>query len=93
MQNFEQVDDVAVKGIAIYNERLKTVLEPEHNNEYLVIRVDNGDYAIAKRRSDAGKIMRIRHGIDGRLLAMRIGPEPEYGLAARLFPNSGSKPR
>jgi hypothetical protein len=76
---------VAAKGRAIYNDKLKSILEPGHNSEYVVIHVDSGDYTVSRRIAEATRAMIKRHGVDGRLLSMRIGPEPEYALAARLF--------
>ena len=85
MQVSEQTkNDVVEKGIRIYNERLKTILEPQHDKKYVVIHVDTGDYAINARRSRATLEMLSRHEPDGRLLAMRIGPTPESALATRL---------
>ena len=92
MLDSEMTREIGRKGRAIYDEKLKAVLEPEHNNEFVVIHVDNGDYAVARRRWDATEVMHGRYGIDGRLLAMRIGQEPEYALASRVVATEGAKP-
>jgi hypothetical protein len=81
----QNTHEVTAKGLAIYNEKLKATLEPAHTNEYVAIHVDTGDFAVSKRRSEATRVMLSRYGTDGRLLAMKIGPEPEYGLAVRVF--------
>lgn len=92
MQVSEEMNsEIADKGQAIYNDRLRAILEPDHNNEYDVIHVDTGDYAVSRRISEATRVMTKRHGIDGRLLSIRIGPEPEYALAARYLQAARSK--
>lgn len=79
--------EIGVKGRAIYDVKLKAILEPERNGEWVVIHVDTGDYAVARRHSEASKVMRERHEVDGRLLSMRIGPptDADTRLAGRLF--------
>jgi len=44
----QTTSDVTDIGLAIYNDKLKAILEPDHNNEFVVIHVDTGDYAIGK---------------------------------------------
>src|SRR5205823_2745285 len=41
------LDAVSQRGLAIYESRLKKVLEPEHNGETVAIHVESGDYAVA----------------------------------------------
>jgi hypothetical protein len=81
--------EVADKGRAVYDGQLKQLLEPDHNGEYVAIHVDSGDYALAPSWVTALQKIRERHE-PGRLFGMKIGPEPDYGLAARL---TGSRPR
>lgn len=71
-------------GLAFYNEKLRSRLEPEHNNEYVAIHVDSGDYALGASSGDAMRAMRQRQAT-GRLVILHIGAEPEWGLASRLF--------
>ncbi len=86
-----QISDVSTKGLEIYESKLKDILEPDHNNDWVAIHVDSGDYAVARHRGDAVREIQSRHGIDGRLLATKIGPEPDFALASRLFSAGGSK--
>jgi hypothetical protein len=81
----EYRDEVAAKGRAIYENELGPLLEPEHDKEYVVIHVDNGDYAVGKSMGAAMRELLKRHPVDGRLIGLKIGNEPEYGLAARLL--------
>ena len=80
----EELDDLTRRGLALYNDRLKAILEPTHNNEFIAIEPDSEDYALANSSANA---MRAMHKIHPRksLLLMKIGPEPEYGLAARIL--------
>lgn len=84
--------EITDKGLAIYNDELRAELERNHMGEWVVIHVDTGDYAVGRRRWDAAQILHGRHGLDGRLLARRIGPptESDFSLAERLNP-TGSK--
>lgn len=69
------------RGLAIYEEKLKPILEPEFDKKYVAIHVDTEDYEVA---DSSGNAMRKRHP-EGRLLMRRIGNEPEWGLAARIL--------
>lgn len=76
--------DISRRGMAIYEATLKAKLEPEHNNEYIAIHPDSEDYALARTTGEAMRAIRKVHS-EGGLLLMRIGPEPEYSLAARIL--------
>jgi hypothetical protein len=68
----------------LYETALKSKLEPEYNNQFIAIEPDSEEYAIANSTGNAMRAMRKRHAT-GRLLLMKIGLEPEYGLAARIL--------
>ena len=90
----EYQDQLARKGQALYETKFKALLEPVHNNQYIVIHVDTEDYAIGRSLAVAKRLLRQRHTCDGRLVGMKIGPEPEYGLAARLIAShQGAAPK
>ncbi len=80
----EEHEALTNRGLAIYEENLKSILEPEFDNKYVAIHVDTGDYEVANSSGDGMRAMRKRH-LKGRLVIMRIGDEPEWGLAARLL--------
>lgn len=84
------LEEVAVRGRAIYDAKLKSLLEPAHNNEFVVIHVDTEDYAVGPTFTHAKREMRQRHPLDGRLMGMKIGAEPEYELAKRLIASTAS---
>ena len=80
----EGFSDLTRRGLAIYESKLKATLEPEYNNQFIAIEPDSEDYTIADSTGNAMRAMRKIHAT-GRLLLMKIGPEPEYGLAARIL--------
>ena len=72
------------RGEAIYETKLRSVLEQNHRNEYVAIHVDSEDYALGKSSGDAMRAIRQRRP-DGHLVILHIGPEPEWGVASRLL--------
>ncbi len=80
----EELGELSRRGLAIYERKLKAELEPEYNNQFIAIHPDSEDYTIANSTGNAMRAMRKIHAT-GRLLLMKIGPEPEYGLAARIL--------
>lgn len=80
----EEHEALTQRGLAIYEDQLKPVLEPEFDGKYVAIHVDTGDYEVADSSGDAMRAMRKRRR-EGRLLMRRIGNETEWGLAARLL--------
>jgi hypothetical protein len=41
-------EEIAARGQAIYEQQLRSKLEPEHAGKYLVINIDTGDYEIGE---------------------------------------------
>ncbi len=79
----DEKDDILFhQGLAIYDEILKPILEPDFNGQYVAIHVASGEYAAAKSSGDAIRMIRKRQ-IEGPLVTMQIGPEPEWALAGR----------
>jgi hypothetical protein len=77
--------ELSQRGEAIYEKQLKSVLEKEHYNEYVVIHVDSGDYAVSKSFTIANREILARHPADGRLFGREIGTEPDRDFLARLI--------
>ncbi len=71
MQN--ELDDVTRQGLAIYDTRLRAILEPEHNGKVVAIHVDSGDYAVARNSPLARRALRARYP-EGMILTTDIGP-------------------
>ena len=42
------IDEVCDRGEQIYAERIKHLVEPEHNGKFIVIDIESGDYEIAE---------------------------------------------
>lgn len=61
------------QGKTIYDERLKTILEPEHNGEIVAIDVETGEYAVGKTSLEVSRRLRERHP-QALFLFMDIGP-------------------
>jgi hypothetical protein len=78
------LDEVSLRALEIYERDLKPQLEPEHNGQALAIDIRSGDYTLARGRGAALRALRQMHP-DAEIVVMRVGPEPEYGLAARLM--------
>lgn len=76
--------DVTRRGRALYEAKLKAVLEPEYNNRFVAIHPDSGEYAVADSTGNAMRAIR-KSRPQGRLYLTKIGPEPEYGLTARIL--------
>jgi hypothetical protein len=82
-------NEIRAKGESIYIDKLKSILEPKHHNEYVAIQVDTGDYALGRSISTAARALVNRIGVDGRVLTRRVGDEPDYLLASRLIAAEG----
>lgn len=80
-----ELTDLSRLGLAIYDQKLKSLLEPEYDNQFVAIHVDSGDYEVGRSSGAATQAILKRHPIDGRLVVRKIGSEPEYGLAARIL--------
>ena len=80
----EEMERLSAKGRAIYDEKLKPVLEPEHNGQVVAIHLDTGDYAVAKNSPSATKAIRARHP-SGLLMVTDIGPARMDSLTLRML--------
>jgi hypothetical protein len=85
LNRYEVVD----RGSRIYRERLKSLLEPEHVGEYLVIDVETGDYEVdVDHLAASDRAAAKRPGAP--LFAMRVGYPTlgRIGVRRSDFPNS-----
>ena len=74
----------AQRGRILYESKLKAILEPQENNRFVAIHLASGEYAVADSTGNAMRAIRKTQP-KGRLYLTKIGPEPEYGLAARIL--------
>jgi hypothetical protein len=65
------------RGLAIYRDRLKSVLEPEHHGKFLVLNLESGDYVVDPSDLEASRRARERFGSAPRLM-MRVGYPAAY---------------
>ncbi|MDQ2799851.1 MAG: hypothetical protein M3Y13_09430 [Armatimonadota bacterium] len=80
----EEMAELSTRGQAVY-EMKKELLEPDFNNQYVVIHVDTCEYVIGKTFNAAHCDMLKHRPLDGRLYGRKIGNEPEYGPSARCL--------
>ena len=76
--------DLTRRGLAIYESKLRAELEPVYDNKFIAIEPDSEEYAVADSSGNAMRAMHKTHPTKPVLL-MKIGSEPEYGLAARIL--------
>lgn len=80
----QKSQDLATRGLAIYQNQLKSILEPQHCDEFVAIEPDSGDYFLGKTLSEA--IQSARKAYPQRLaFALRVGHPTtiELGIMAR----------
>ena len=65
--------DAEQRGQAIYDETLKSVLEPTRNGEVVAIHLSSGDYLVARNGTAARRLLRKQHP-DGIIYSLWIGP-------------------
>jgi hypothetical protein len=85
----EEMARLSVKGQAIYDERIKHLLESAHNGETIAIHLDSGDYAVGRSFPVALRTLRLSQP-EGLVMTMIIGPEREDPTLDLLL---GRRPR
>jgi hypothetical protein len=83
------LDDLARRGVVLYNERLKSLLEPTYNGKAIAINVETGEYLIADDLPDARRLFREKYATPNGI-TMIIGPETDTLMLARVM--VGRKP-
>ena len=81
----EPLSELSRKGLALYDSKLRIMLEPAQNDRYVAIHVPSEDYAVGRSSGDAMRAILRRHPVDGQVVIRKIGPEQDYGLAARVM--------
>ena len=79
-----EIDAFVRKAEAIYATRLRSLLEPEHRDEFVAIEPESGDYFLGKTLNEATRA--ARHAYPHRLThAMRVGHKAalHFGLSVR----------
>ncbi len=78
------LSELSQRALAFYKANLRDALEPMAEGKGIAIHPDSGDYVVAETPTHASRAMRSRHPA-GSFVTMRIGPSPDYALAARLI--------
>src|SRR5947208_1811403 len=78
------LDAVSQRGLAVYESRLKQILEPAHNGETVAIHIESGDFAVAPARGKAMRAARRTHP-EGLIVLLSVGSEADHSLADRLL--------
>ena len=71
----EILDRWSDRGMALYHEKLKKVLEAEYDGQIVAIHVESGDYEVRPSAGDALRALRNRHS-KGFVLTLDIGQVP-----------------
>ncbi len=70
-------DDLLQRGIKLYEERLKSELEPEHDGEMLALEVESGDHFLGRTATEAYRKAKAKH--PGREFAfLRVGAKAAF---------------
>lgn len=62
MRNKAERDDFAARAERAYEERWKSILEPDHLGELIAVEPDSGDYVLAKDLWDLDKVCEQKFG-------------------------------
>jgi hypothetical protein len=54
-------EDIETRGEAIYQDRIRRLVEPTEKGKFVVIDIDSGDYEIDERDADASARLLNRH--------------------------------
>jgi hypothetical protein len=73
--------EVAQRGRKLYEERIRSQLEPEHDGRFLVVDVDSGEYAVADDELEAFARARER-APEGLLFLIRVGHRAAHRIGA-----------
>jgi hypothetical protein len=67
-----EIDDFVGRAEEIYSDGLRSILEPDHVNEFVAIEPESGDYFLGTTLSEASRAAREKYP-DRLTHAMRVG--------------------
>lgn len=76
-------EEVEARGQALYEQRIRSAVEPEHNGKFLVLDVETGEYEIDEDDLNATK-RALAKGPNAVLYGLRIGYSAAYRLGGHL---------
>lgn len=65
-------EEIGDRGVQIYENKLRSILEPQFNGQFVAIDVESGDYEVASEARDASIRLRERHP-EAQVLVERVG--------------------
>jgi hypothetical protein len=65
-------EEIATRGKAIYERRIRDKVEPENNGKFLIIDIETGEYEIDEDDFAASRRAHAKHP-DGAFFGMRVG--------------------
>ena len=80
----DELSEQTQRALALYEGKLKAILEPDQNGSTVAIHLDTGDYAVAATSPNARQALRERRP-DGPIATMTVGPETDFQLAYRIL--------
>jgi hypothetical protein len=78
--------EVVERGTQIYDQQLRSILEPEHLGKYIVINVETGEYELDKDHRAASDRAKVRWPT-ARRYATRVGSRYIARVGGRLTVN------
>jgi len=82
-----QLSELTKLGMKFYEEKLKPILEPEHNGEFVAIEPYSGQYFLEKKKLDA--ILKARAEMPDKLFFLAKVGTIYTGSLSHYVPNKG----
>lgn len=76
-------EEIARRGKAIYDQKIRASVEPEHNGKYLILNVETGEYEMNADYLTASVRARERFP-DAPLFTLRVGHPAAYRIGSSL---------
>ena len=80
--SFKWAEEIGRKGEALYQEKIKPLVDPLHYGKFVVIDVESGDYEIGNRMIVASKKLRERRP-EAITYGVRVGFLAAYRMGGR----------
>lgn len=65
-------EEIGERGVQIYEHKLRSILEPQFNGQFVAIDVESEDYEVASEAREASIRLRERHP-EAQVLVERVG--------------------
>ena len=79
----QDLDEFVRRAEEVYESRLRTILEPDHVDQFVAIEPDSGDYFLGQTLSEAMGAARRSHP-DRLVHAMRVGHQAALHFGVHL---------